>query len=126
MKNFKKSLKSVTKDLDALAKKVERLILAAEKLDKAKPQKKTAAKAKPLKKTAPKAKPVKKTAPKAARKLTAADTVLGYIKKSKKGIDTATLMKKTGFNQKKIHNIIFKLKKQGTIKSELKGVYLKS
>jgi len=116
MKNFKKNLKSVTKDLDALAKKVERLILAAEKLDKAKPQKKTAAKAKP----------VKKTAPKAARKLTAADAVLGYIKKSKKGIDTATLMKKTGFNQKKIHNIIFKLKKQGAIKSELKGVYLKA
>ncbi len=116
MKNFKRSLKSVTKDLDALAKKVERLIQAAEKLDKAKPQKKTAVKAKPA----------KKRAPKTAKKVTAADTVLGFIKKSKKGIDTATLIKKTGFNQKKIHNIIFKLKKQGAIKSELKGVYLKS
>ena len=116
MKNFKKNLKVVNKDLDALAKKVKRLIVAVEKLDKAKPPKKTAAKATP----------VKKTAPKTVKKVTAADTVLGYIKKSKKGIDTATLMKKTGFDQKKIHNIIYKLKNQGNIKSKLKGVYLKS
>ncbi len=116
MKNLKKNLKVVNKDLDALAKKVKQLIVTVEKLDQAKPPKKTAAK--------PKA--VKKTAPKTVKKVTAADTVLGYIKKSKKGIDTATLMKKTGFDQKKIHNIIFKLKKQGNIKSKLKGVYLKA
>ena len=116
MKSLKKNLKAVNKDLDALAKKVKRLIVAVEKLDKAKPEKKTATKARA----------VKQTAPKTVKKVTAADTVLGYIKKSKKGIDTATLMKKTGFDQKKIHNIIYKLKGQGNIKSKLKGVYLKA
>lgn len=116
MKNLKKNLKVVNRDLNALSKKVKQLIVAVDKLDKAKPTKKTAAKARA----------VKKTAPKTGKKVTAADTVLGYIKKSKKGIDTATLMKKTGFDQKKIHNIIYKLKKQGNIKSRLKGVYLKA
>lgn len=37
--------------------------------------------------------------------------------RSKKGVDAATLMKKTEFDQKKINNIIYKLKKQGKIKS---------
>jgi len=35
------------------------------------------------------------------------------------------LMKKTGFDQKKIHNIVYKLKKQGKFKSVGKDVYLK-
>jgi DNA replicative helicase MCM subunit Mcm2 (Cdc46/Mcm family) len=116
MKKLQKSLKAVHRDLNALAKTVNRLIVAVEKIDKATS----------LKKTAAKAAAVKKTAPKRVKKVTAADTVLGYIKRSKKGIDTATLMKKTGFNQKKIHNIIFKLKNQGNIKSKAKGVYLKA
>jgi len=58
--------------------------------------------------------------------VTAADTVLGIIKRSKKGVDTAALMEKTGYNQKKIANIVFKLKKQGKIKSDSKGVYVKA
>jgi hypothetical protein len=50
------------------------------------------------------------------------DTVLTIIKKSKKGLNTATLMKKTGFSKKKIHNNVYKLKKQGKIKSVSRGV----
>ena len=58
--------------------------------------------------------------------MTAADTVLGIIKRSKKGIATAALMEKTGYNQKKVTNIVFKLRKQGKIKNEGKGVYVKA
>ena len=61
----------------------------------------------------------------AKKPLTAADTVLGVIKRSKKGVDTAALMKKTGYDRKKVANIVFKLRKQGKIKSEKKGVYVK-
>ena len=40
------------------------------------------------------------------------------------GVDTAELKKKTGFNDKKIHNIVYKLKKQKRIKSLRKGIYV--
>jgi hypothetical protein len=35
-------------------------------------------------------------------------------------------MDKTGYNQKKVANLVFKLRKQGKIKSVVKGVYVKA
>lgn len=116
MKNLKKSLQSVNKDLNALSKKVDKIIVAASKLEKPKTVKKKAAKKVAVKKPAAK-KPVK---------LTAADTTFAVIKRSKKGVSVAELMKKTEFDQKKTYNIIYKLKKQGKIKSVEKGVYKKA
>ncbi len=57
--------------------------------------------------------------------VTAVDTFLRIIDRFKTGVDIAALMKKTGFNQKKIHNVVYKLKKQGKVKSIGKSVYLK-
>ena len=131
-KNLKKDLQVVNKELKALSKKVEKVIVAVDKLEKAK-----AVKAKPVRKTVAKparktvAKPVRKIAVKkpAAKKtaqLSAVDTALGFIKRSKKGVSTAALMEKTGFDQKKVYNIIYKLNKLGKIKSVGKGVYVKA
>ena len=117
MKNLKKNLQGVNRDLKALANKIDKIIVAVDKLEKAKTK---TAPAKPVKKPA-----VKKPTAKKTVELSAADTVLGFIKRSRKGIDTATLMERTGFNQKKIFNVVYKLKKQGNIKSVGKGVYLK-
>ena len=59
----------------------------------------------------------KKKAPaKKAKALTATDQVLRVIKRSKKGVDAPTLMKKTGFEDKKIRNILMRASKQGKIK----------
>ena len=123
---MKKELQSVKKDLSALAKRVDKLVAALQKAD-AKP-KKAAPKKDVAKKAAPKKTVAKKAAPKkaAAKKATAADTVYDAIAKLKNGADTAGLMKKTGFNQKKVANIIFKLKKQGKITSPKKGLYVKA
>jgi len=129
MKNIKTELQSVTKELKALAKKVDKIVAAAGKLEKPKvtekPKTKTG-KAKPLKKTVAKKVAVKKFAPKKLGQLTAVDTVLGFINRSKKGIDTAALIKMTGFSEKKIHQIVYKLKKQGKVKSVGRGVYVKA
>ena len=130
-KNLKKDLQAVNREIKALSKKVEKVIVAVDKLEKTKAVKATPVKKVVVKKPAVKAKPVRKAAVKkpAAKKtaqLSAVDTVLGFIKRSKKGIDTATLMKKTGFDQKKVYNIIYKLNKLGKIKSVGKGVYLKA
>jgi putative endonuclease len=123
-KNIKKNLQAVNKELKALAKKTENLLKAVDKLEKPKAAKKPkskAVKAKTVKKI-----PVKKAAVKKAVPATAVDTVFAIIKRSKKGVGTATLMEKTGYNQKKISNLVYKLNKQGKIKSVGKGVYLKT
>ena len=135
-KNLKKNLQAVNREIKALSKKVYRMVVAVEKLEKpkavkAKPVKKTVAKAKPVKKVAAKKAPAKKVSAKkpAAKKpvkLTAADTVLGVIKKYRKGVDVSTLMEKTGFNRKKIYNNVKVLKTRGKIKSTGIGVYVKT
>ncbi len=135
MKNLKRDLQAVNRDLKALAKKVDKVIVAVEKLEKqkttkVKPVKKTVTKAKPVKKVAAKKAPakkvvVKKPAVKKTVQLSAADTVLGFIKRYKKGVDVSTLMEKTGFNKRKIYNNVKVLTKRGKIKSVGRGVYLK-
>ena len=64
--------------------------------------------------------------PKKEKEMTAGDAVLNIIEKNKKGVDTASIQKETGFTTKKIHNIVYKLKKQGKIISEQKGFYKKA
>jgi len=132
MKKLKKDLEAISKALNGLAQKVEKLQEQiggqTEPTKKPKPK---AVKAKAVKKTAVKKVAAKKAAPKkaASKKVapaTAADTLLTIIKRSKKGFGTAALMEKTGYNQKKIANLVFKLKKQGKIKSVNKGVYVKA
>jgi predicted Rossmann fold nucleotide-binding protein DprA/Smf involved in DNA uptake len=123
MKNLKKDLQTVNKELKALAKKTESLLKAVDKFEKpkAKPAKAKAVKKTPVKKVAP-----KKAAPKKAKPATAADTILAIINRSKKGVNVSTLMEKTGFNRKKIYNNVKVLNKQGKIKSVRKGVYVKA
>jgi len=50
--------------------------------------------------------------------------VLKIIKRSRKGIDVATLVQKTAFDEKKIRNIIYKAHKDGIIKRVGRGIYL--
>ena len=56
--------------------------------------------------------------------LTAIDVVLDAIKRSKQGADFATIQAKTGFDEKKIRNIIFRLNKIGKIKRKSRGIYI--
>ena len=49
---------------------------------------------------------------------------MNIIKRSKKGVDVPTLVKKTGFEDKKIRNIVFKASKQGKIKRAGRGIYV--
>jgi uncharacterized Zn finger protein len=50
--------------------------------------------------------------------------ILNIIKRSKKGLDVATLQQKTGFGEKKIRNVIYKAFRQGIIKRVGRGIYL--
>jgi hypothetical protein len=66
-----------------------------------------------------------KAAAKKPAKVTAIDTLFAIIKKSRKGVDAATLRKKTGFDNKKVWNHINILKMKGKIRSVERGVYVK-
>jgi len=114
MKQLKNDMQAVAKDLKRLTQKTEKMIKQLEKPDKAQAAKK------------PKAKAVKKAAAKKPARVSASETVLAIIKKSRKGIDIAALRKKTGFEGRKVRDIVFRLRKQGKIKSEGKGLYVKA
>jgi hypothetical protein len=58
-----------------------------------------------------------------ARRLSATSVVLETIKRTKKGADFATLQAKTGFDEKKLRNIIFRLHKLEKIKRVGRGLY---
>ena len=145
---LRKDLNSLRNDFKALEKKLGELLKAAgktEKAPKAKAVKKAAAKkaapkkaavkkAEPKKaavkkaaapKSAAKKAPAKKTAAvKKAKPATATDQILLIIKRSKNGVDVPTLKKKTGFDDKKVRNIVFRAAKEGRIKKSGRGNYV--
>ena len=112
MEQLKKDLQAVLKSLNLATDKVEKLMKKVKKLDKPQVSKKPRAKA------LPKAKKPKKTSD--------SDAVLAIIKRFKTGVDGATLRKRTGFEGRKIRDIVYRLKKRGKIKVTGKGLYLKA
>jgi hypothetical protein len=101
-----KDLQAISKELTKLVKQTEKLAAALEKAEKTKAK---SVKPKTKAKAATKKMPVK------AAKITDTDKLLAIINRSKKGVDTATLMKKTGFDQKKVRNMLNRTYKQGKI-----------
>ncbi|MBW2610181.1 MAG: hypothetical protein JRC68_07530 [Deltaproteobacteria bacterium] len=135
MKVLKKDLQSVVKALKSLTKKTERIEKKLDKLAKAKAPKK--AKAKPKVKARKAKKKVvtrkikkkavkRKAVAKKAKRVPASESVFKIIKRSSKGVRTATLQAKTGFKEKKVRDIIYRLKNQGKIKSAQTGLYVKT
>jgi hypothetical protein len=127
----KKELNALKKEIKALERKLDKF-LKADETGKYRPTKAKAVKAKSAKKATKaktvKAKPAKKAtkapAEKKAAKVTDTDMVLNIINSSEKGVDSPTLKKKTGFDDKKVRNIIFRSMKQGKIKRAERGVYV--
>ena len=126
------------KDIDKLIKKTEKSLLSlkmptrsefdrltkrVQALEKAlKPRKKAtkvAARAKAGKKAATKKKRVSKAKP----QMTSPEKVLRVMRKYRTGVDVATLKARTGLEDKKIRNVLFRLGKQGKIKRAGRGVY---
>jgi hypothetical protein len=130
MKKLTQDVKGVTKGLRALTKKTEAIAKKVDKLEKARAAKKPRAKTKAKAKTAKRA-PAKKVtarkkvaARKKAAKLTATDQVIKILKRSKKGLDAPTLIKKTGFGERSVRNILYKASKARKIKRTGRGVYV--
>jgi uncharacterized Zn finger protein len=54
------------------------------------------------------------------------DKVVGIVRRSRKGVNVASIREKTGFNDKQIRIYIYKAKRQGKIKNKSRGVYVSS
>jgi predicted Rossmann fold nucleotide-binding protein DprA/Smf involved in DNA uptake len=115
---IKKDLQALSRDIKALERKMAKLIAAVEKDETTKVAKKTTAK------TTKRAPAQKAPLRKRTAQPTATDQVLNIIKRSKKGVNAATLMAKTGFDLKKVRNILQRTYKQGKIKRVDKGIYV--
>ncbi|MBU0993550.1 MAG: hypothetical protein KJ737_13725 [Proteobacteria bacterium] len=126
MKTAKKDLQAAKKQLKALSAKIEKIEKAMGKAPAKKAAAKKTAKKKTAKKVVAKAAKPKKAVKKAQSDVTAIDTVVSLIKKSKNGIDIASIKKKTAFSDKQISNLLYKAKKKGVVKSLGKGVYGKA
>ena len=113
MKQLKKDMDAVVRDLNRLTQKAEKIAKKLEKLEKPQALKRPRSKAK------------KKPVIKKAKGKNHGDTVLTIFKRRKKGIDIATLKKMTGLKDNSIRSVIFRLRQKGEIKSEGNGLYVK-
>jgi biotin operon repressor len=123
---LRKVLQSIEKGLEGLAKRTKDMQTLLDNLEEAlaveQPQERRAAKRKPVRRAPAKKRSVRKKPAKA----TGTDVVLTIIGKSKRGVSTAQIKAKTGYSERKIWDIVNRLKKQGKIKSEKKGTYMKA
>ena len=118
---LKKELQAVRREIKTLEKKIQKLRKAAEVGGKGRQS--TGAKAvkgKPVKSAAAKQIAGAKRSP----QMTAAEQILRIIKRSRKGVDVPTLRTKTGFDDKKVRNIVFRASKEGKIKKSSRGIYV--
>ncbi len=68
----------------------------------------------------------KRTVSKTGVKKPPFDTVVGIIRRSKKGVTVTAIKEKTGLEVKQIRNCIYRAKNQGKIKNKERGVYVSS
>lgn len=120
MKQLKKDLLGVSKSLKSLTRKTQQIAKKVDKIEKAKAK----ATKKAPDKTKAKARPTKRPAAKKATAETATGQVINIVRRSKKGVGIPTLIDKTGFEDKKIRNIVYKALKQGKIKRIDVGTYV--
>jgi hypothetical protein len=106
---IQKELVKISNDLEKMSRRIQELTSSLTK----------------EKNRAPKTSLPKSDAQKKGKK-SGTQTVLGMIKKSQNGIDAGTLIKKTGFEDKKIRNILFKALTDGKIERVGRGVYKSS
>ncbi len=137
MKQLRRSLNAISKNLKELTKRTDKLVKALDKLEgaqaKASKTKKTVVKKRAVKrKTATRRagakKAVKRKVPdkKSKRTISATETVLKIVNRSRKGIDTATIQNKTGYNTRKIWDIVHRANKDGKISKVGRGKYAKA
>ncbi len=122
MQQIQKEIQSVLNSIQQLTDSIGNIITQVEKIAQTDASKTTKAKRAPTRKKVV----IKDGVVEKIKRVPATQIVYDIIRKSTQGMDTTALMKTTGFNQRKIHNITFRLKKKGRIMGVGRGVYRKA
>ena len=118
MKELDTVVKTVVEGLRSISLGVEAI---AKKLEESFPQDQIKSK----RKAGSTRKSDKTAKPNETKKRTATDTVLLVIRSSRNGVTTAEIVEKTGYDRRKIANIVYTLRKVNKISSPSRGVYKK-
>lgn len=121
MTNLQDQLKAVSKTLTSLSKQLE---VISKKVDKV-PATRTAGKKIAVKPVAKKTVEVKGGASGDVG-ATVLDSVLDVIRRSRNGATIAKLKEKTGLEARQLSNALYKLSKRGKIEAKSRGLYVKS
>jgi predicted transcriptional regulator len=105
MGEMEKELRSISKTLNELARKLDQVAAKAV----GRPKVVARARKKPTRKAQP-----RKTGP---------EVIMALIKARKNGMDTATLRARTGLDGQRVRSIVWELSKKGKIKRVAKGLY---
>ena len=121
MKQMKKEVESLVKELKSLTQKTEKIVKALEKLEKDQVKSKPVKKA--VKKTAVKKTAKKPTTSKVARG-SVTDAIMGVIQANSEGVNTDQIMEQTGLNKIQVWGTINRAKKEGKVKTVKRGIYV--
>ena len=119
MKGTKSELREVIKGLEALIRKAERIERGLGEKGRTATRGRRAGRPATGKKVSP-----ARVAGQAGKGKTATAMVFGIIKKNRRGASTTQIRSGTGFDEKKIWNVINRLKSQKKIKSARRGLYV--
>jgi DNA-binding transcriptional ArsR family regulator len=118
MKNFQEQLAWISKTLSGLSKQVDKITQQV-----AKAASPAGRKAKPGRKPAKKA-PVQRAGLK--RTDTVLESVYTAITRNRSGLSIAQLQRKTDLGPRQLSNALYKLTKKGLVRTQSRGVYVKS
>lgn len=118
LQQIRNELQSVVKSIQQLNASVGTIVAAFEKINgEESPRPK--AKRSPVRKKVV----VKNGVVETIKRVPSTKIVYDILRKSNQGMDIADLMKATGYDQRKVYNITFRLKKEGKIENVGRGAY---
>ena len=119
MKGTKNELRKVIRGLEVLIHKAERIEKGLREEGKVVARGRKAGRPAARRRVSP-----RRVAVQAGKGRTATGMVFGIIKKNRRGATTTQIRNGTGFDEKKIWNVINRLKSQRKIKSARRGIYV--
>ena len=118
-KNIHQEIRSIINSIEQISGSLDHIATGMETLTREAPATAIKAKRSPVRKKVL----VKDGVVQQIKRIPSTQIIYDILLKSARGMDITALMKATGFDQRKIYNVTFRLKNQGKIKNVERGIY---